>query len=214
MSTGWKLSGRRRVFVGDPDVLDALWEADQPDTERERRTQRTPHAGAGRGWLTDEQRERIVELREKGRAITQIAELVGTSRETVRRTLHAAGVDLTPALQPCGTPAAYRRHLSAKEVPCDTCTRASTDANIAYRRGFGGTTGDGSQRWPFATDLRNVGPVRRRRTRLTDEQDAQAAQMREDGASWSQIARALGCHTATARDAAQRGRTQARSDAA
>jgi len=214
MSTGWKLSGRRRVFVGDPDVLDALWEADQPDTERERRTQRTPHAGAGRGWLTDEQRERIVELREKGRAITQIAELVGTSRETVRRTLHAAGVDLTPALQPCGTPAAYKRHLSAKEVPCDACTRANTDASVAYNRGLGGTTGGGSRRWPIGIDNRPSGPAHWRPRRITKEQDAQATQMREGGATFSQIAQMLGCSTETARAAVQRGRAQARSDAA
>lgn len=33
-------------------------------------------------------------------------------------------------LQPCGTPAAYRRHLRAGEKPCVECLRAHSDRNM------------------------------------------------------------------------------------
>lgn len=35
-------------------------------------------------------------------------------------------------LKPCGTPAAYARHLKLREEPCDACRAANTDAK---RRG-------------------------------------------------------------------------------
>lgn len=36
-------------------------------------------------------------------------------------------------LKPCGTDAAYRRHLNADEVPCDPCTEAHRARGKAYR---------------------------------------------------------------------------------
>ena len=32
-------------------------------------------------------------------------------------------------LMPCGTLAAYKRHLRHREVPCDACTRANAEAS-------------------------------------------------------------------------------------
>jgi len=134
MSTGWTFNRRTLLFTGDREALDALWEADQPDTERERRALIAQRGGAGRGWLTDEQRDRIIELHKKGRAVAQIVEIVGTSRGTVRRTLEAAGFSpARPPLQPCGTPAAYKRHRVAGEPACEACRQANTEASIAYR---------------------------------------------------------------------------------
>jgi hypothetical protein len=42
-----------------------------------------------------------------------------------------------PASQPCGTRAAYRRHLRAGEVPCQPCK----DANADYQRARRPATG-------------------------------------------------------------------------
>lgn len=40
-------------------------------------------------------------------------------------------------LKPCGTPAAYRRHLRHGEEPCSACRRAHTDEVRVYqRRGY------------------------------------------------------------------------------
>lgn len=36
-------------------------------------------------------------------------------------------------MQPCGTRAAYRRHLRRKEKPCDPCHRANTEAAAEYK---------------------------------------------------------------------------------
>ena len=36
-------------------------------------------------------------------------------------------------LRPCGTQAAYQRHLRHREVPCDDCTRANTEASSGKR---------------------------------------------------------------------------------
>ena len=36
-------------------------------------------------------------------------------------------------LQPCGTPAAYQRHIRHSEVPCTACTRAEADRSARYR---------------------------------------------------------------------------------
>jgi hypothetical protein len=37
------------------------------------------------------------------------------------------------ALRPCGTPAAYQRHLRHLEVPCDACSKAEARRSAAYR---------------------------------------------------------------------------------
>ena len=37
-------------------------------------------------------------------------------------------------LQPCGTPAAYQRHLRHREMPCQACTDANTARVQAGRR--------------------------------------------------------------------------------
>jgi hypothetical protein len=40
-------------------------------------------------------------------------------------------------LKPCGTRAAYQRHLKNREVPCQACTeanRATAQAQVAARR--------------------------------------------------------------------------------
>lgn len=37
-------------------------------------------------------------------------------------------------LKPCGTPAAYARHLRHHELPCDACTAANTARVQANRR--------------------------------------------------------------------------------
>lgn len=39
-----------------------------------------------------------------------------------------------PALQPCGTPAAYGRHLRKRETPCDDCREARRVARAEARR--------------------------------------------------------------------------------
>jgi hypothetical protein len=39
-----------------------------------------------------------------------------------------------PATQPCGTTAAYRRHLRNGEVPCDACRAANTAKHAELRR--------------------------------------------------------------------------------
>lgn len=38
-------------------------------------------------------------------------------------------------LQPCGTPAAYKRHLKRHQVPCYACSRAWADYEYLRRRG-------------------------------------------------------------------------------
>jgi hypothetical protein len=40
-------------------------------------------------------------------------------------------------LKPCGTPAAYRRHLRHREEPCDACRQAELDRGEAARRAQG-----------------------------------------------------------------------------
>ena len=40
---------------------------------------------------------------------------------------------MTRVLKPCGTPAAYARHLRHYEVPCEACTAANT-ARVAENR--------------------------------------------------------------------------------
>ena len=126
MSTGWTFNRRTLLFVGDREALDALWEADYTPPKPPRRKRPTK--------VTEEMRARMIELREKGRSLVEIAEVVGVSREAVRRALVAAGIsDIRPALQPCGTPAAYKRHRAAGEIACDACRRANTEANIVYR---------------------------------------------------------------------------------
>lgn len=49
---------------------------------------------------------------------------------------------MTRELQPCGTPAAYQRHLRRREDPCDACKaanrkRSSEAAREAYKGDFG-----------------------------------------------------------------------------
>lgn len=36
-------------------------------------------------------------------------------------------------LKPCGTEAAYRRHLKNNEPPCDACRKAAREARVAQR---------------------------------------------------------------------------------
>jgi hypothetical protein len=38
------------------------------------------------------------------------------------------------ALQPCGTVAAYKRHLGLREVPDDACRQAHRQAQAAWRK--------------------------------------------------------------------------------
>lgn len=40
---------------------------------------------------------------------------------------------LTPSLQPCGTYAAYQRHVKAGESPCVGCRQASAEYRRTYR---------------------------------------------------------------------------------
>lgn len=40
---------------------------------------------------------------------------------------------MSTRLQPCGTPAAYRRHLRAAEPPCEACTAAVREQKQARR---------------------------------------------------------------------------------
>ena len=39
-----------------------------------------------------------------------------------------------PATQPCGTPAAYARHLRHGETPCQPCRAAEMERQAKYRR--------------------------------------------------------------------------------
>lgn len=40
---------------------------------------------------------------------------------------------LVRVLKPCGTEAAYRRHLKNSEPPCDDCRKAAREARVAQR---------------------------------------------------------------------------------
>jgi hypothetical protein len=39
-----------------------------------------------------------------------------------------------PQVKPCGTEAAYRRHLRHREVPCEPCRLAANTASGRYRK--------------------------------------------------------------------------------
>ena len=41
---------------------------------------------------------------------------------------------MTRELKPCGTDAAYARHLRHRQLPCDACTAAHREHVAAYRR--------------------------------------------------------------------------------
>lgn len=43
---------------------------------------------------------------------------------------------MTGPLKPCGTTAAYRRHLRAGEKPCDACRKAAYRAETSRRRPY------------------------------------------------------------------------------
>lgn len=71
----------------------------------------------------------VVDVRQYGMTQTAAALKYGVSRRTVNRILDPErGVSKKPPLKPCGTVAAYRRHLRKKEVPCLKCSAA----NAAY----------------------------------------------------------------------------------
>jgi hypothetical protein len=42
---------------------------------------------------------------------------------------------MTAQLRPCGTPAAYKRHLRHREPPCDDCTAANRLSSRLHHAG-------------------------------------------------------------------------------
>ena len=79
----------------------------------------------------DEATQTIIQARadiEAGREPTRKLQAPATPRPTTRAERRLR------SLKPCGTPAAYERHRSRGEKPCEACTKARTDY-IAQLRG-------------------------------------------------------------------------------
>lgn len=68
-----------------------------------------------------------------GETQATIARKYGVSQSTVARVIRGRDRKPPRELAPCGTNAAYQRHLYNKQVPCDPCTAAHT-ADQAQRR--------------------------------------------------------------------------------
>jgi hypothetical protein len=79
-------------------------------------------------------------------------------------------------VKPCGTIAAYQRHLKRGEKPCDECKKANRD--------------DGRQRRGNPKPLRDVGP--RADVRGAPVRRARYAELRRDGLSMYEAAAAVG----------------------
>lgn len=72
--------------------------------------------------LTREQRMKVVTLVSKGHTKTSIANEFGVSVRTIHRIFGEEKESYRP--QPCGTNAAYMRHLRNGEIACTPCLEA------------------------------------------------------------------------------------------
>ena len=73
----------------------------------------------------------IAQRRARGESLTTIAAAHGVDFSNVRYHLQWRE-PLRP--QPCGTSAAYRRHLRAGERPCPKCCAANAEVTKIYKR--------------------------------------------------------------------------------
>lgn len=94
--------------------------------------------------LTTEEKRRLVRDYTDGYTLRVLGEKYGISKSTIlrylaeyetpmrsdwRRKRKSGRVAKNPRkLRPCGTDAAYSRHLFNKEIPCDPCTEAHAAA--------------------------------------------------------------------------------------
>lgn len=74
-----------------------------------------------------------------GEACDRAAVAKGLCKKHYNRAMRAAqgartGQPGRPATQPCGTLAAYRRHLKAGEIPCEACKAANAERTRDYYR--------------------------------------------------------------------------------
>lgn len=82
----------------------------------------------------------VMRLYDSGLSQQAIADKYGVSRNPIERIVKAHGTPRSGkgrgsrVVQPCGTRAAYQRHLYAGEVACEACKQANRD----YTRRFGG----------------------------------------------------------------------------
>lgn len=86
----------------------------------------------------------VAQLHEAGMSDQQMADVLEISASRVSHYRRRSGLEPnTPPrkkwkdAQPCGTRAAYRRHLRDKEVPCADCSAAETRLRQAHYRRTG-----------------------------------------------------------------------------
>ncbi|GAA1891607.1 WhiB family transcriptional regulator [Williamsia serinedens] len=83
---------------------------------------------------------RIDTVRTRPNGGIRAGEVLGVrSERKFQRIAEAAGIDYVPPaaqseLQPCGTYAAYQRHMRRKEKVCDECRRAMVQKSQSRRR--------------------------------------------------------------------------------
>jgi len=86
-------------------------------------------------------------------------------------------------LQPCGTPAAYQRHVRRGEQPCDACR----EANRTYWRQWADRTGYGRARYRAMRRLADLYPdIYRRLLREELAKEMAKAQSNSDDSSGRQ----------------------------
>lgn len=83
--------------------------------------------------ITVEQSAAIKKARAEGVMVKDLAKQYGVCLGTIAA--HAAGKVLRPPpLEPCGTNAAYQRHVKKKEKPCLLCTDAHSEWHREWRK--------------------------------------------------------------------------------
>ena len=85
--------------------------------------------------LTPEQIDKALVWHHRGETWVQIASWLGRSpSEVYYAAKKAHGDAIRRPMQPCGTWAAYNRHLAAGEEPCEPCKEASREKDRARAR--------------------------------------------------------------------------------
>lgn len=88
--------------------------------------------------LTNLQAARAMADLSSGMLQKEVAKKYGVDQATISRIKNRTdrGEEKVRELQPCGTPAAYRRHIYYKEIACDECLKAWAKAQRDRSRGF------------------------------------------------------------------------------